>query len=180
MRVDIQNSIKVPPLETLYHLSTNFPKNDGVVTRWNPLTPPWASTEDIKYKSAFDITTEPSNERICFSTDIDKCIRAIWGNYEHLFDNSPDGTLQFAVFTPVGDIKAVSPITITKNKWVHDAFLTDEWWVLDPVVMKHLGYVKVYDTRDSGYIPYRMFNDSALPVEGRLRPKEVKWVWSRR
>lgn len=114
---------------------------------------------------------ENETKRICFSTSINGCLKGLSQNIEgkEFFVHVPEG--KFFVFTP-------------SQKYVPDAGITQEKWVMNPVRMFCIGKIKVLRARKNG----KRFSFHVLPgkeaKEGFSSEEEYyaflyewKWEW---
>jgi hypothetical protein len=156
----------------LLHLSFN-PDLEGV---WTPKLPDGGvaeSTESEKF-------SEPDIPRISVAPSIKQCFWAIYPNISHLIDTKSNeewhDEIYFCVYEPnYSEIKSlVEPETITKNKWVHDAHMTEEYWILNPVYMRKIKEIYVKNPSRTEYQKYRPFNDPLIS-EREIGPKLLKY-----
>lgn len=96
--------------------------------------------------------------RVCFSTDIGKCLSALSMNCANH---------EYYVYSPAKDYKVITPT----QKQVPDAKITDEKWITKPVELICIG--KILCTGDNGKdgMPFKYGNNTA-----ELYNWEWKWV----
>ena len=101
---------------------------------------------------------EPTDARISFSPTIEQAFQAVYANIKHLFDRYP--YLLFYVYQPIfkGSERIVTPEEFSKHRLVHDAHVTGEHSVLDPVEMRLTGRVKIWKPSDENRIDYYAFD----------------------
>lgn len=162
------------PYPTLYHLSFNS-QIEGI---WVPKPP----DGDGVVSDDPNLFAEPGDARISLSPTLEQCFQAVYANVKHLFEQSPDGKLTFSIYTPkfTGKERIVTPDTLTKERMVHDAHITGEHCVLDPLMMVWSGQVIVDKPSDSKKIHYYAFGKKAktyygwVPGDIRLKRLPVK------
>jgi hypothetical protein len=136
----------------LFHLSFS-PNLQG---RWTPKIPD--SRGDLK-----TLMTEPIYPRICLSGSLEKCFYAIYPNVSRFFevDNYPH--MDMYVYTPViGKLtKVVTNEKIVADKLVHDAHMTDEYFITSPVSMTKHSAVRILNCVKNPEVWYHPYNDSA-------------------
>jgi hypothetical protein len=150
------------PYPTLYHLSFN-PKLEG---RWSPQLPDGDGLEVTDPT----LHQEPDTARISLSPTVDQCFQAIYANVKHLFDDAPDKTLTFNVYQPVftGKERIVTPDTLSRHRLIHDAHITEEHCVLDPLKMVWTGTATIKAPRLRDVVMYRAFGDKGGEIYGSL------------
>ena len=87
-------------------------------------------------------------KRVCFSTSIDGCLRALSMNLTNK---------EFAVYEPIGKYKVITP-TI---KQVPDSKLTKEKWICKPVKIRKIGIIKVIKDKGEPGLRYKYGNNEA-------------------
>lgn len=104
---------------------------------------------------------EPSSKRISVSTDIIKCLQAIYPKISNDFENLNKKSLIFCVYSPVlvGNEQIIYPEELTDKKYVHDAHMTNEHWILSEVYMKKIYKIEVLNPKDKKFLYYYPFND---------------------
>lgn len=156
------------PYPTLYHLSFNS-NLEGV---WSPQLP------DGEYGAVSDpnLHPEPDTARISLSPTLEGCFQAVYANVKHLFKNSPDRTLEFSVYKAQfkGNERIVTPDKLSKYRMVHDAHITLEHCVLDPLKMVHVGKVIVCEPKDKDRLDYHAFGVPKSDIYGWL-PHPVRF-----
>ena len=96
--------------------------------------------------------------RVCFSTDIDKCLSALSMNCTNH---------EYYVYSPAKDYKVITPT----QKQVPDVKITDEKWITEPVELICIG--KILCTGDDGKdgMPFKYGNNTA-----ELYGWKWKWI----
>ena len=96
--------------------------------------------------------------RVCFSTDIDKCLSALSMNCANH---------EYYVYSPAKDYKVITPT----QKQVPDVKITDEKWITEPVELICIG--KILCTGDDGKdgMPFKYGNNTA-----ELYGWKWKWI----
>lgn len=142
----------------LLHLS--FRNNlEGV---WQPKLPDgdYENKPVTKYSEPGDI------KRISVSTSIDGCLVAIFPNVDKLFEKYPH--LDFFIyepdFTKTSKCDILTSEDLVKKRYVHDAHVTDEFWLLDKCYMALTGSITVKAFLDKKWRQYRPFNDPKEPL----------------
>ena len=103
-----------------------------------------------------------TTERICFSTSIDGCLRAMSKNCKGL---------EFYVYSPiVKDHKIIIP---TKAQ-VPDVNITSERWIVNPVKLKYVGKIKVTGDRSNGGHSYTYGDKNQYTAE--LYDWDWEWI----
>lgn len=118
---------------------------------------------------------EPEQPRVCFSPTVKQCFIAIYPNVSKFFEKENYPYMDFYVYQAMltGDERIVYPGELTNQRKVHDAHVTDEHWVLDPVRVKKIQHVRIKNTNNNGELNYRPFGDpNEHPVF--LAPKNIK------
>jgi hypothetical protein len=146
----LSNAIKI---KNFYHISFNG-KLEGV---WTPKVPDGKSGSLIRS----DIPSEPNTPRISISTSIEKCFQAIFPNVYRYFEKDNYPYMEFFVYSPIfkGTERLFSTEDLIDGKLVHDAHMTKEYCVLDPVFMKLKMKIKVFNTNKNRFLSYHPFND---------------------
>lgn len=155
------------PYPVLYHLSFSS-QLEGT---WVPKPP----DGDGIISDDPDLFPEPGDARISLPPTLEQCFQAVYANVKHLFEQSPDDTLTFSVYVPkfTGKERIVTPDILTKERLIHDAHITGEHCVLDPLKMVWSGQVIVEKPLDSKKIHYYAFGEKAKKYYGWL-PGEVR------
>lgn len=150
----------------LYHLS--FKKDlEGF---WNPKNPDGIASENT------DDLKEPDLPRISVSPTIKQCFQAIYPNVSRFFKEENYPHMDFYVYSPVlkGDERILTPVELTKKKMVHDAHMTDEYYILDRVWMSLIEKIRIFNTNKSSDLFYRPFGDKKQE-ERFLAPMDVRF-----
>lgn len=160
-------------VDELYHLSFSG-KKEGV---WKPLTP--AGTEEVDQDEVE--FGEPLVPRISLSPTLEKCFRAIYPNIDFYFHHHKFPHLDIYAYRPKfkGHENVVKPETLTEQRWVWDAHVTEEHWVLEAVEMELVGRYRFYNTekgsKDRGY-KTKPFNDPHYKGVGYVGPTKVDFI----
>ena len=145
-------STKIPEL---FHISFR----DNLSGMWTPKNPA-GNNHSIKSN-----LSEPKTPRISCSSSIIKCFYAIYPNISKYFEENMYPHMNFIVYSPVlnGNEKIWTPEYLTKQKLVHDAYMTDEYCILQKVHILKIGELIVYNplikNKHPKEIEYRPFNN---------------------
>jgi hypothetical protein len=133
----------------LYHISTRLIPEEI----WTPMAP-----EGGRYKSPI---TEPSIARISCSTTIEGCFTGIFPNISDLFERDELPYIDFYIYEAVigKSARIIFPKELTEFKYVHDAHITKEHYLLDKTQMLLVGKVRVKNTNDLPTTTYHPFGD---------------------
>ena len=164
-------TVKSKNVGGLFHLSFSGTKA-GV---WSPITP--AGTEDV---NPDDVEFgEPPVPRISLSPTLEQCFRAIYPNIDFYFKDKRYPHVDIYAYRPrfKGGERIVLPETLTQERWVWDAHVTDEHWVLDKVEMELVGRYRFFNTEDNthGYAT-RPFDDPNEPPNSYVGPNKVEFI----
>mgnify|MGYP001767713234 CR=1 FL=1 len=112
---------------------------------------------------------EPSFPRFSCSPTIIQCFQAVYPNVKRFFDEDRVPYLDFFVYSPVIDneLEILTPEDLTKKRFVHDAFLTEEYCILSRVRIEKVAKIRINRIAVVEKIWYRPFND----------PSEKKDSW---
>lgn len=160
---------KIPEL---YHLSFDF-NLEGL---WDPRVP---AGSDLGAKTS---TSEPDFPRISCSPTIEDCFRAIYPNVSKYFEEENFPHMEFCVYSPELDpssVRVLTPDDLRRLRYVHDAHLTQEHCILDPVRMRRVMAVEVLNTNGSEFLTHRPFGDRRYRERG-FAPKDVTYRVTRR
>ena len=148
----------------LYHISF---KNDleGV---WQPKTPEGGGARTD--------SSEPETRRICVSPTIEQCFQAIYPNISQYFEDKNYPYMDFYVYKPqlVGTEEIITPEGLTEHRWVPDAYLTDEHWILDPTFMQLYSKIRIKNTNKNKWIEFHPYNDNSEEKRG-FAPDGIKY-----
>lgn len=140
-------------MDSFFHISFN--KNlEGT---WKPQLP--AGTE-LNIKSDL---SEPEIPRISIAPSIKDCFRAVYPNISKYFEIENYPYLKFQVYQPKieSSTKILNWEDLNSKRYVHDAHITKESWILSPVKMLWIAEIEIYNTNKKGnQLFYRPFNDS--------------------
>lgn len=155
-------------LPKLYHISFD----DSLEKTWTPMNPAGDESENKKSEIA-----EPDLPRISCSPSIHQCFQAIYQNIGHYFTKEKFPNMDFYVYEPQLNKKhrVLTPTQLQDKHYVHDAHITQEHCILDPVYMKKTMKVRIQNTNSSPMISYYPFDD---PKFGRrdLAPSKIKYA----
>ena len=115
---------------------------------------------------------EQLSGRFCCSPTIIQCFQAIYPNVKHFFDKLHYPHMDFYVYMPnlTPDVKVVTPETLTKERSVHDAHVTQEYDIVSPVKIRKVALIRIKRINPVGKKYYQPFDDSKEP-EGSWVPK---------
>lgn len=148
----------------LFHLS-RVDSTEGV---WYPRCPDGSLSSHSKYK-------EPELPRICAAPTIRHCIWGTWLNYRRYFTDPRFTSMIFTVYTPkIVDQRVAYPYTLAQENVVHDALITLEHGILDPVFMKAIGRVRIFAPEKIEQIKYHPFGKEDTEDEVEL-PTEIAY-----
>lgn len=158
------SQIKFP----LYHISFETDLN-GV---WQPRNP---YGEDNAQDALY---AEPDLPRISCAPTIEQCFQAIYPNVSQYFEIENYPNLDFHVYCPIfrGYERVLPPRYLTNHRYVHDAHLTDEYCILDPVFMRKIGQVRIQNTEHNSTLNYHPFNQ-LTNSERFFAPTDIKVKW---
>lgn len=140
-------------MNSLYHLSFR----DNLEGYWEPRCP--VVVGDISdYETT--LLSEPSDKRISVSPSIEQCFQAIYPNVSKYFTKKNYPYMIMSVYSPEKVGKHYSPEILTNNKYVWDAFYTEEHWLLEPTYMLFKYKVKIWNTDKSGSLLIYPYNDN--------------------
>lgn len=151
----------------LFHIS--FRGNlEGV---WEPKLPDgdYIGKKPTKYSEPDDIN------RISVSSSIDGCLKAIFPNVDKLFEKYPslDFFVYAATFNANSKCRLVTPEELTDKRYVHDAHVTQEHWLLDPYPMRLYERITVKALLEEKWTQYKPFNDPHEKLKDLAPPFEV-------
>lgn len=177
---DLVNNITISTKDTvkskslkieLFHLSFSN-KLNGI---WEPRNPDGMSAEPGR---AGDFP-EPIIPRISVSPSIEQCFRAIYPNISSFFEKKKYPHIDMYLYQPKfkGNEDVILPSTITKNKWVWDAHVTEEHWILDKVEMEVIGHYRFYypDNNDKG-LHIKPFDDKKFSETVYVGPSKIRFT----
>lgn len=136
-------------MRRLIHLSFE----DDLEGVWNPKQP-----------LGENWTKEPSARRISVSSGIRGAFWALYPKISQYFEEQKLPSLTMYAYSPRlnKDTVVIPPTILTKRRYVHDAHMTKEHWILSSVYMKLLFEVTIYNTNKSPVQLYRPFNDQGF------------------
>lgn len=141
-------------LENLIHISFD-PTLAGL---WVPKLP---VSLDNGEKSIY---SEPDVPRICLAPSVKECFWAIYPNISNLFEHQNLPHMDFYVYAPEpeSDVMVVTPETLTQQRLVLDAHVTNEHWVLCDITMRLIKKIRIYNPGQCSFVSFRPFNDPAM------------------
>lgn len=148
-----------------FHLSFDG-KLEGV---WVPKLPDGSEVE----RNAF---SEPDIPRVSVSTSIKHCFYAIYPNVSHYFEKNNDPYMDFFIYSPKGikTSQTVPPEELIKLRYVMDAHITREHWIVNPVKMVIVGKVRIHNPgRNAKFIKFYPFDDKKQKML-ELAPERIK------
>ncbi len=157
----------IPPL---YHIM--FPKDKAGT--WFPKVPDGSEfNAETKY-------TDGDLPRISFCPTIQQCALTIWPMIEHMLANPKVGLLTFQVYMPEisSSTQFISPKELTKDHLVWDAHVTEEWITLEPLEVRHVGSVHIFQPSKKDLEPNMIhpYDDKKEPV-APAGPKKISFKW---
>lgn len=149
----------------LFHISFD----DSLEGMWDPELPAGSDT------GRRTDTSEPDIPRISCAPTLKQCFQAIYPNISKYFEEKNYPHMTFYVYQPelTGNERVLTPDDLIEKHYVHDAHLTGEYCILDPVYMKKTMEIKIANTNDSEFMYYHPFNDQTSEKQG-FAPKDVK------
>ncbi len=135
----------------LYHISFNVALS-GIL---KPQVP-------AGYDGGEGINAEPNLPRICMGLTVEGCVRAIYKNIENLFTvkGYPHVDLHIYVAKVGNRNDIVTPEVLTGLGFVHDAHITEEHWLVNPIRVRRSGdIVRVHNPGNYTPEKYRPFDD---------------------
>lgn len=141
-------------LDKLIHISFDHTL-EGM---WEPKVP---ASIDTGCKSIY---SEPEFPRICLAPSVKECFWAIYPNISNLFEHQKLPHMDFYVYAPVtlSRTEVVTPDTLTSERLVLDAHVTNEHWVLSNTDMKLISKVRVYNPGQCHFVSFNPFNDCSM------------------
>ena len=152
----------------LFHISFR----DDLEGKWTPQKP--EGEYDEKYYTSEH--PEPDIPRISTSPTIKQCFQAIHANVKHYFEKENYPHMDFHVYTPklTGKERILTPKELTDKRFVHDAHMTDEHSILDPVHMQLHSKIRIYNTNRSKMLNYKPFGDENTK-ERPFAPAQIRF-----
>lgn len=148
----------------LYHISF-----DGDLEGlWEPKEPAGGGSQSD--------TSEPNTPRICVSPTIEQCFQAIYPNVSKYFEEKNYPHMDFYVYIAqvVGTEEIITPEALTAKRYVPDAHLTDEYWILDPTFMQKHSKIRIKNTNDNKWLEFHPYNDESEDKRG-FAPDNIKY-----
>jgi hypothetical protein len=175
MMENVPKSIKSRKLITfpLFHISF---KGD-LEGLWTPGTQAGSDVPGEHEDSSWAYP-EPAMEAISLGPDIERCFRGIYPNVAKFFEKDKLPHINLFVYRPlfVGDERIVPPDILVRDKWVWDAYATQEYRCLDPLQMNLVGEVQIINTNSSPTMMAHPFNDPKNPKE-EMGPTTIRYKW---
>lgn len=157
----------------LYHISFN----GDLAGVWTPGTQAGSDVPGESEDSSWAYP-EPPMKAISVSPSVEACFLGVFPNVARFFqkDNLPH--MNFFVYQPAfeGHERVVKPSTLTKDKLVWDAHITQEHRILDSVQMIRVGEIEVLNTNKSSARLTHPFDDVKNPEES-VGPGNVRIKW---
>lgn len=152
--VDI-NPTKVVP--TLYHISFD----DNLPKTLSPKLPDAGGEEGDDDEEAEEWYPEPAVPRVSFSPSVELCFRAVYPNISHLLEGTDENEITFTVYKalPTRSNKPMTPLELHEQRWIHDAFITQEHVFVKDIGIKKMGKVTFMNTSDDEGLRYLPFNE---------------------
>lgn len=166
-------------LPSLYHISFN----DKLEGLWDP---EFNQKPDDNHPVELDPDVEPfpypepNIGRISVAPSILGCFIGVYPNVAKFFEEKNYPFMLFQIYVPVfkGHERIVTPETLTKDRLVWDAVVTEEYLILDKVQMKHWGQVEILNTNKQKTRYIHPFGDKTLPKES-IGPENVNFIVER-
>lgn len=121
---------------------------------------------------------EPDTPRISVAPTVTQCLQSIWPNIYDLLTEKQYPTMDLHVYRPTGFHRVVPPDELTRERWVWDAHVTGEHWIIDPTKMEQIAKIRVkspvYRRSDYAAKKTHPFNDPKMP-ETEVGPLEFTW-----
>jgi hypothetical protein len=152
-----------------YHLSFN----GELEGKWIPRQPDGYDEQNNK-----DSTIgEPSVARISVAPTIEGCIRAIYPNVFRFFEKNNYPYIDMYVYSPEKLLKrdVVSTKELTTKRYVWDAHVTGEFWIIHPVVMKRIAKIRIMNPGKNNVMHTYPFNDKSVGELYDIRPAIVDY-----
>ena len=122
---------------------------------------------------------EPLTERICFSSTIEGCFRALYPNVCHFFEKHHYPYIDIFQYQAIfkGGERYLPPEVLTSLRFVWDAHITKEYWVLDPVKIKKVAHLRFKNPgKNITQLKTRPFNDPKKPKRNYVGPKNIHYI----
>lgn len=150
-RIQLLESMTVPfrlLSTTLYHISFD-PQLAGTLVPQNPA----GGDMDAEPSEI----SEPSLPRVCFSTTIRGCVRAVFPNWKELLKGGNVITFNVYRAIPNRNHMFVPPEALSKERIVHDALVTQEHISLTPVEIEFVGKATATLDVNGEWLYYHLF-----------------------
>ena len=146
-RIKINEATKIIDCKKLYHLSQSNLNNKTI----QPTIP-----NNFFTKNGYE---DNVTKRVCFSTSIDYCLRALSSNLkgQEFYVHIPDDITRYNIFSP-------------DTNEVPDAKVTHEKWICSAVKMKCIGKIKVIGDKGEDGLVFKYGNNSAELYDW-------DWIW---
>lgn len=123
---------------------------------------------------------EPDLPRISLAPTIRGCFSGVYPNISAKFEEENLPYVDFHIYEPhlTGEERVITNDELTTRRMVMDAHVTGEWCIVDPVMMKHVGKIRIYNTAGEGepFITFRPFDDPQYAGEEiGLAPMKFKY-----
>lgn len=158
---------------SLMHISLR----KDIAGHWTPGTQDGSDTPGEHEDSTW-LYPEPPMKSISLAPTVECCFTGVYPNIARFFEKDNVKYLDFAVYEPDfnGHERIILPDTLTKDKLVWDAHITNEYRVLDSVDMVKKGTVRIFNTNKSPTRKTHPFNNPKNPEES-VGPLNIKFEW---
>lgn len=158
----------------LFHISFNGDL-EGI---WTPGTQAGSDTPGEAEDSSWAYP-EPPMKAISVSPTVADCFVGVFPNVARFFEKDRLPHINFFVYQPrfIGTERVVLPVTLTEDKLVWDAHITQEHRILDKVEMERVGEIEVLNTNKCRTRMTHPFND-VKNAEESVGPSGIiiKWL----
>lgn len=163
---------KIPSIDprgsspTLYHISLD----DNLPSVLSPRLPDAGGEEGDDDEEAEEWYPEPAVPRVSFSPSVEFCFRAVYPNISHLLEGTDRKDITFTVYKalPTRSNKPMTPLELHEQRWIHDAFITQEHVFLRDIGIKKIGTVTFLNTSDDKGLHYLPFNEGDVEYHSPL------------
>ena len=103
---------------------------------------------------------EPDIKRVCFSDSVIGAIRAVYPNYQRMFERDKPDPITWKLYKVAVGTKGqwVPPHALTEAGFVDDAHITREYWNMVDVSPVYVGDIDVHMDFDNGCLKYKPFD----------------------
>ena len=122
--------------------------------------------------------SEPDLPRISCAPSIEQCFQAIYPNISQYFEVEQYPHIDFYVYSPIfrGFERVLPPKYLTNHRYVHDAHMTEEYCILDPVFMNLVGRVRIQNTNGNPTLSYQPFDQLTNEIRF-FAPSNIQVTW---